>query len=502
MKYLTFTIIMFMLASMTSLSGQCLNKAKKQVAAYEYAEAIPVLEKIVEKNKKGSDEAVVLLANCYRMLNEDEKAAGYYAMAVEQDSADPIVYFHYGQMLRTLEKYDEAGTQFNKYATLVPDDKRGKLLAWSCKEIIAWLDHPQDDKPRNVASLNSPYADFSPVFYGQGVVFTSERPKENSQDNTFEWTGNPYLGLMFAWTNGMLSDGEPNFTQPEVYNENLVQQYHDGNVAFSPDWNIMILTRTLEERVPKDNERFRTHFLKMFQSEIEDGGWSQLEPFAFNSDSYSVGHPAFSPDGNNLYFTSDMPGGHGGTDIWVCTMNDGHWSDPQNLGPEVNTVMDEMFPYMDCKGVLYFASEGHVGFGGLDIFYTSEASGAWEKPTNMMKGINSSYDDFGVAINHKLEIGLLSSNRPGGQGSDDIYAFSMKPKPKEICGKVIDTKYKPVEGATIFFLDNESNLVRILKTDGEGKYCTEVNENTSYTILGKKVSFEDNCLIFEYSETM
>jgi len=501
MRYLTITTVILMLASMTSLSGQCLKKVKKQVAAYEYAQAIPSLEKIIEKDKKGKDEAVVLLATCYRKLNEDEKAAAYYAMAIVQDSVDPIVYFHYGQMLRTLEKYELAATQFKKYASLVPDDKRGELLAGFCMDIKSWLDKPEHENPMNIASLNSPYADFSPVFHKQGVVFTSERPKDYSQDETFEWTGNPYLGLMFAWINGMLSDGEPIFTQPEVFDENLVQQYHDGNATFSPDGNILIFTRTQEERVPKDNERFRTHYLKLFHSDFDGKNWSQPEPFAFNSDEYSVGHPAFSPDGNKLYFVSDMPGGQGGTDIWMCTKKDEKWSDPQNLGPAVNTIMDEVFPYLDCKGTLYFSSEGHLGFGGLDIFYTSEASGTWEQPTNMMRGINTSYDDFGIAVNHKIEIGLLSSNRPGGQGGDDIYAFSMKPKPKEICGKVIDPAYKPVEGATVFLLNNKTNMVHVLKTDSEGKYCIEVENDVSFRILGKKQSFEDNCIGFTSSET-
>jgi len=500
MRYLTITIVIFMLAGMTGLSGQCLNKVKKQIAAYEYAQAIPSLEKIIEKDKKGKDEAVVLLAKCYRMLNEDEKAASYYAMAIEQDTVDPIVYFHYGQMLRTLEKYDLAATQFNKYASLVPDDKRGELLAGFCKDISCWLDECEYENPTNVASLNSPFSDFSPAFYKQGVVFTSERPQDYSQGETFEWTGNPYLGLMFAWINGMLSEGEPIFTDPEVFDENLVQQYHNGNAAFSSDGKIMMFTRTQEERVPKDNERFRTHYLKLFQSEFDGKNWSQPEPFTYNSDNYSVGHPAFSADGNKLYFVSNMPGGQGGSDIWVCTKKDEKWSDPQNLGSVVNTIMDEVFPYMDCKGKLYFSSEGHLGYGGLDIFYTSEVSGNWDKPTNMMGGVNTSYDDFGVAIDHKMEIGLVSSNRPGGQGSDDIYAFSIKPKPLEICGKVIDPNYKPIEGATIFLLNNKSNMVHILKTDSEGKYCIELEDNVSCSILGKKLSYEDNCLGFTSSE--
>jgi len=495
MRYLTYIIIfVFQISVLLPLNAQNINKASKRANGYEYAEAIPILEKIIEKNKKDKDEAVVMLADCYRMVNEDEKAAKYYALALNQDSPDPMVYFNYGQTLRTLERYNEAGEQFRKFASLLPDDKRGELLAGFCDEIGMWLDMPVVNEPQNVASLNSPYADFSPVFYRQGAIITTERPRDGSPDETYEWTGNPYLGLMFSWLNGMVTPSELIYSKPEVFDENLDQKFHDGTVAFTDDGNTMFFTRTLQERVPKDNERYRTHFLKTYSTTFEEEVWLTPEPFFLNSDDYSIGHPAFSPDGSTLFFVSDMPGGYGGTDIWICTREGEGWSEAENLGPAINTIMDEMFPYMDEDGRLYFSSEGHMGFGGLDIYYTTKSDDIWENPVNMMRGINSSYDDFGISMDHSLGTGLLSSNRPGGHGGDDIYAFEIGKKMLMICGKVVDPDNNPLPNATVFFLNNTKNEVLILKSDSTGEYCTKVEPNTEYTILGKKTSYIDDCL--------
>jgi len=501
MKYIKHTFILLLqLAILMPLAGQGYKKADKLANAYEYAKAIPALEKIVIKNKKHKDEAVILLAYCYQMLNEDEKAADYYEMAVKQDGVDPLVHFNYGQTLRTLGRYQEAGEQFRLYASLVPEDERGELLAGYADEIQTWLDQPILNEPENVASLNSPYADFSPVFYLQGAIITTERPKDGSPDDTYEWTGKPYLGLMFAWLNGVVSPTELIYSKPELFDEKLDQRYHDGTVAFSPDGKSMFFTRTIQERVPRDDERFRTHFLKMFHAEFDGEEWSAPEEFFLNSDLYSVGHPAFSPDGEKLYFVSDMENGFGGTDIWVCHKEGEGWSTPENLGETVNTIMDEMFPYIDEDGTLYFSSEGHLGFGGLDIFYSVKEDSIWSKPVNMMRNINTSYDDFGISIDHKLGTALISSNRPGGQGGDDIYAFEIDRKVLRICGKVVDPENKPLPGATVFFLNHTRNEVLILKSDSNGQYCTDVDANTVYTILGKKTTYIEDCLEHEIGE--
>jgi outer membrane protein OmpA-like peptidoglycan-associated protein/tetratricopeptide (TPR) repeat protein len=497
MRYLRYVLIVAtLLVATLPASAQNIKKAQKLIDAYQYAEAIPILENIVEKEKKNSNEAIILLADCHRMINDDENAAVYYSKAAEQEGLDPLVHLYYGQTLRTLERYDEAEEQFRKYATLNPDDKRGEMLAEYCDKMAEWIKLPDKYNPKNVPSLNSPYADFSPVFYRQGVIITTDRPKDWKKDATYEWTGKPYFGLMFSWLKGMSSPEDPIYAAPEKFDKNLDQKFHDGPVTFSPDGNFMFFSRTLEERVPKDKDRFRTNVLKMYFSYFDGENWSDPEPFFLNSNEYSVGHPALSPDGNTLYFASNMPEGHGGTDIWVCKKHGEAWSEPENLGPEVNTIMDEVFPSVDADGTLYFASEGHMGYGGLDIFYTEKKKDGWGEPVNMMKGINTSHDDFGIYLSHDLGFGLLSSNRPGGQGSDDIYAFELGPNMQSIIGNVVDDEGEPVPSATIFLLNQNHKEVLILRTGDEGTYSAWVEPNTTYTALVKKTSYIDACQNF------
>lgn len=496
MRYRNIILVVFIqLALVLSITGQNVKKASKRALSYEYSEAIPVLEKIIKKNKKGKDEAIVLLADCYRLMNDEANAAEYYALAIQQEGIAPINYYYYGQALRTLGRYDEAKKQFSTYAGLAADDPKGAIMATYCEDINEWIDLPVQHEAMNVVSLNSAYADFSPYFYRHGVVITSDRPDGYKSNATYEWTGKPYLGLEFGRLNGVVSAVDLIYSEPELFSEDLNDNYHDGTVTFSPDGNTIYFTRTVQERVPKDDERFSTYYLKIYSSTFDGDEWSKPEEFFLNSTEYSVGHPALSPDGNCLFFASDMPDGHGGTDIYVCKKEGEGWSAPLNLGPTVNTAFNEMFPYMDEEKTLFFSSEGHLGYGGLDLFYVNKTDEDWTEPQNMMADVNSSYDDFGISINADLGTGLFSSNRPGGLGLDDIYAFELSPKMLMICGNVVDPDNNPIPGATVFFLNETKNEVLILKTDSAGVYCTEVTSETDYTILAKKTMFMDDCTL-------
>jgi outer membrane protein OmpA-like peptidoglycan-associated protein/tetratricopeptide (TPR) repeat protein len=501
MRYRNIIILVFIqLAFVFSITGQNVKKASRRALSYEYSEAVPVLEKIIEKNKKGKDEAIVLLADCYRLINNEAKAAEYYALAVGQEGIDPINHYYYGQALRTLGEYAKAKEQFSIYAGLVPDDSRGGIMAEYSDEIEGWLNMPAQHKAMNVASLNSPYSDFSPCFYRHGVVITTDRGVVNKSNETYEWTGKPYLGLDFARLNGVVTPIDLIYAEPALFSDDLNDNYHDGTVTFSPDGNTIYFTRTVQERVPKDEDRFSTYYLKIYSSNFDGENWSEPEEFFLNSDKYSVGHPALSPDGNCLFFASDMPDGQGGTDIYMCKNEGEGWSQAVNLGPTINTAFDEMFPFMDEEKTLYFASEGHLGYGGLDIFYTGKTDEDWMEPVNMKADVNSSYDDFGISTDINLGTGLFSSNRPGGIGLDDIYAFELAKKMLMICGKVVDPENNPLPGATVFFLNETRSEVLILKSDSTGTYCTEVEAETDYTILGKKTLYMDDCTLLAIDE--
>ena len=263
----------------------------------------------------------------------------------------------------------------------------------------------------------------------------------------------------------------------------------------------------------------KTNLLKIFQAQYINGKWAALEPFYLNSPDYSVGHPAISPDGKILCFASNMPGGQGGSDLWMCVRNETGWSAPQNLGPEINTAGDEVFPSLQADGSLIFASDMLPGFGGLDIFFARHQDNKWVKPENAGLPLNSSYDDFAMNYAPGTKIGFFSSNRPGGQGSDDIYAFRElekpeppkpeppspvviePPKPMFITGLVKDKKsLLPVEGATLFVYFPREGKVRIVKTGADGTFRMEVKEPAELSLKAMKPKYISDCETFSLAE--
>ncbi|MEI7846205.1 MAG: OmpA family protein, partial [Chloroflexota bacterium] len=221
------------------------------------------------------------------------------------------------------------------------------------------------------------------------------------------------------------------YTEPQPALDIADHLWHDGPVCFNSGFTEIFINRTqiMHDKGKREPGHVRTHLLKIFTSTLKEGKWVVPQPFFLNNDQYSVGHPALSPDGATLYFVSDMPGGYGETDIYVCQRTGDTWSPAVNLGATVNTPGKEMFPFIAANGDLYFSSDGLPGFGGLDLFVTRKGEKGWGVPRNLGQPINSSFDDFSIAIS-SAENGLFSSNRPGGKGSDDIYGFyKIVPEP-------------------------------------------------------------------------
>ena len=240
---------------------------------------------------------------------------------------------------------------------------------------------------KNVTSLNSERSDFGPAFYGDGIIFVSDR-RQNFMDNKkYEWTNSNYLDLYFS-TPQYLDEFFQEMNEPKSFSGKFNQTYHDGPASFARHDSLLYLTRAEKGKEKKDADNFRTDRLKIFYSKF-NGSWSKTEPFFLNSDNYSVGHPVLTPDGNTIYFVSDMPGGLGGTDIYSCQWNAGQWDQPVNLGESVNSFGDEMFPAINGNQ-LYFASNGFAGFGGLDIFKSTLTNGKWSKAEN----VGTSYQLF------------------------------------------------------------------------------------------------------------
>jgi outer membrane protein OmpA-like peptidoglycan-associated protein/tetratricopeptide (TPR) repeat protein len=502
-----------LLQGVTHGQPQKMKKADEAALYYQYARAVPLLEKVIAKDNKYKTQAQVLLARCHMYMNHMESAQEVYAQVIDNPGIDPDNHYFYGQVLRTMGKYDLAREQFLIYDSLAPENIRGKMFAAYCDSMAAWKNFQPSGTIANVGVLNSTKADFSPIFFDNGIVFTSDRLFGKDHPEVYHWTGAPYLDLYMVTVNDSARRLKLDSSSIHPFSSVINQKYHDGPASFSKNGDIIYFTRTISEKVKnlrKDKERIYTHILKIFSSSLMEGIWSDPEPFYLNDSVFSVGHPSLSGDGMQLYFTSDMPGGYGGTDLYVCHKEGEEWGPARNLGRTINTLGDEMFPYI-LDSALYFSSTGHLGYGGLDLFKSKMGSAEWGKPVNLLAPLNSSYDDFGISLSPDRKTGYLSSNRPGGQGGDDIYSFTVIepviPKPNILAGYVVECStgayltglvkekqtLQPIAGATVFAFNKNTQSILIAKTDASGRYTIDVEGKTGYVVKAMKDGYLSDC---------
>lgn len=409
-----------------------IKKADRFFSRYEYKRAAELYLKEAEKEKQGElqQKIYIKLADCYRKMNDYKEAEEWYNKAYTFGPvSDADFYLNYGLILKNNEKYDMAKVVFGNYLNLNPNDRKGELYLQSCDVALELKKFAQPFKVDNIASLNTPFADFSPAFYNDGIVFTSSRKSIGFDKYVYGWTGKYFLDLFYA----KKDSGEMNFGKAESFWENVInKEYHDGPAVFSTDNNTIYFTRVLRDLPRTLKKTLGIHRIKMYSATMEKSGWKNFQPFFLNSDSFSVGHPFVTADGKKLYFISDMPGGFGGTDIYVCERENEKWGTPKNLGANVNTFAKEMFPYLDNDGNLYFSSEGYVGYGGLDICVAvKDENGNFQKAQPLKAPVNSSADDFGMLLAKDGKSGYFSSNRYGGVGDDDIYHFDLNDAKEE-----------------------------------------------------------------------
>lgn len=502
-KRLLFIILIITAGIGISAFGQ-ISKAKKKMALYNYSEALSILKKSLQNSNIDKREATLLIAECYLEQNDVQSALGWFAKVIEYGNPEPLTLFNYAQVLHSCGDYRKAKEYFLKYEQLAPDDKRGKLLANNCDSAIAWKDIPPAYEVKNAVSLNSKQSEFGPVFYENQLCFTSDRMLVNKHNKKYGWTGNGYLHLFYSEPmipDDFFNDFKEIRLAPDLFN----QTYHDGPAYFNHNFSEVFFNRTIiyKDKGKKDQDRFRTHLLKIYSSERKESKWTKPVPFFLNNDIYSIGHPALSRDGRVLYFVSDMKDGYGGTDLYMCRRTDNKWSQPVNLGPMINTFGNEMFPYVSENGDFYFASDGQPGFGGLDIFVTRQLDdNTWFRPQNLKQPVNSSFDDFSLCIARNDKNGIFSSNRPGGLGNDDLYQFRKLPELKIVpinylSGYVKDKiTLKPIDNATVFFLDQEKNQALILKTDSNGFYKTQIIPGKSYSVKAMQTGYIADCYLF------
>jgi outer membrane protein OmpA-like peptidoglycan-associated protein/tetratricopeptide (TPR) repeat protein len=472
----------------TLMSGLCLTaqdnntkKADKAFARFEYVDAAENYKKLVEKGKATPYVYAQLAESYYNIFNSVE-AERWYAKALES-SENPEMIYKYSEMLKANGKYAESNQQMERFASMRPSDNRATAFRKNPDYLPKILEQGKKFNVQN-GSFNSAQSDFGGITNDGKLYITSAR---NDNRKTYGWNDEPYLDIYTLTKN---SDGS--YQEAALMSDKINTKYHEGLVSFTPDGKTMYFSREsyFEKDFQKDSlSRVRYSQLYLFKATKLGSDWDTVENLAINSKNYSVKNPSVSADGSTLYFASNMPGGFGLFDIYKAPINaDGTLGNPVNMGQKVNTEGQEMFPYISSNNTLYFSSNGHLGLGGMDIFYTKVIDGKVAPIRNIGIPINSNADDFAFTINEDSEEGFVSSNREGGQGSDDVYTFK---KLQPLCDVLIaatvldDTTREPLEGATVSLYDAEGNKVLSKTTNAEGiaEFIVECEQDVELEVL-------------------
>ena len=431
MKKLLFTgLWIFLLVKCAGAQEQLSVKqqADKFFERYEYFKSLGLYLKLVKKDKTNV-QVLERIADCYRELNRYEEAEAWYAKAIADTKASKISHYYYAEALLRDQKFEPARKQYQLYFADAPDELKLKLAV--CDSAALWIKEKPAYKIKNEANLNTEFSDWGLNYEGKTtLVFASDR--KTDEQNIDNRTGNNWFKLYEITANSR------NINQLSVAaddNSIFNDSYHVGPVAFNDKADTAYITVTTEISPKKlaldktkTKQRLYTRRLQLAMASKRNGQWVVFGSFPYNNiQQYSLGDAALSKDGHLIYFTSDMPGGEGKTDIWYCEKRaDGTWGNPINCGKTVNTKEEEAFPIIGGDGALYYSSKGLPGMGGYDIYAAKGEKAQWSVPENLKYPVNSTSDDF-YLVTHEGINGYLSSNREGGKGSDDIYSFTYKP---------------------------------------------------------------------------
>ncbi|MGB5818000.1 MAG: OmpA family protein [Saonia sp.] len=478
-----------------------IQKADDYFRKMWYAEAAELYEEALQNDKNNYSFEIIQKVGDAHYFNTDMEKAQYwytilYEKYAEDMSADNI--FKYAHSLKGTSKYARAKRLMRLYhkklekKTITAGDR-----TMTTNEIA--LDNILNDKERfeiKNLDINTKDSDFSPMFYNEDeLVYASSKDSSFFNTRRYKWNDQPYLDLYVA----KINEASQDIKNAIKFSKKINTKYHEAAVTFSPDNTTMYFTRNNYGKKLKRDKNGINH-LKIYMSNKVDGQWLEAWEVSFNSDTYSTGHPALSADGKQLYFVSDMPGSIGATDIFVVdVLKDGSFSEPRNLGPEINTEQKEMFPFINDKK-LYFSSNGHVGLGGLDVYEVALDENGFGKVKNVGKPINSNKDDFSYIVDEETQKGYFASNRKGGKGDDDIYSFKrlIVEEAGENLNAIAGVVTELVTGnvmpeALVLLLDENNIKLKEIVTGEDGSFVFEDLEGTSkYTIRTLKGEFFDD----------
>lgn len=482
-------IILFCCFSLVIYSQKSLETANYYYERKAYAKAIELFEPIFESNP--SQDIAIKIAESHYKIRNVQKSAEYY------QKASLLKPLNEEQSLKYLEVLKETG-QINmakSYAKEYLPVKSKKLIA-SFDSIQNW-NSLQSYKIENL-NINSPFNDFGLTNFTAGErIFNSDRPDLNQSSQHSLTNNNNFLDMYIFRIEDSL-EGSPTLKKFKL----KTAQYHDGTAYYDVLNKKLYFTRNYNNANKLIGNKSKMSNLQILIADVDSSlNLKSIKEFKYNNPDYSVGHPYLSNDGNYLYFVSDMPSGKGGTDLYVSQkLPNGDWDFPVNLGPEINTSRNEMFPYISPTNELIFSSNGHTGFGGLDLYNAvAQKDGKYGKPTNLGAVINSNYDDFALIFSDINQTkGYFSSNREGGKGGDDIYSFTKTNiksncKSKDFKIVAVDNKTKArLSGAVISMIDIVSNDTIVGISDNNGECTLNVCANRDYNLNIKRSQYLTN----------
>lgn len=494
LTFLTVAVGILLLMAAPACKSVKLSDADDTLARGEYFDASKMYKKIYNRLTAKEDrllrgEVAYKLGTCFQRLNRPVNAAAAYQNAIRYEYGDSTVYLNLGRMLQASGKYPQAISAYETYLQWQPDDKAARTGIRGCNIAIAQKEAPKSRYIVKQAKLfNTRRADFAPMYLDKNydVLYFTTTNEKVTGDNKSEITG---MKKCDVWMSK--KDEKGAWQRPVPVEGELNTDADEGIVAFSPDAQIMYLT------VARRSETSSTS-VEIHTARRNEEGWGAAQKFEILNDTVTaVGHPSVSPDGKYLYFSSDMPGGYGGLDIWRINLVDKVGS-LENLGPEINSAGNESFPYVRTDSLIYFSSDGHAGYGGLDIFKARlNSTGDRWSIDNMGLPVNSQGDDFGITFGPG-ESGFFSSNRGDARGYDHIYSFLLPDLKITISGWVVDKDDEPVPNAIIRIVGNDgSNQKEVARDDGSFRF--NLRRGVKYVMLAgckgylnQKVEFESD----------
>lgn len=472
-----------------------IQKANEHFKNKEYAVAGDMYTKVYKNSKttkKDKLTASIKAAEAFYYTHDYKNALKWYSTAIMKGAKDPVFYYKMGECLKMTGKYTEAILKFQEYQKMQPEDPQTAIMIEGCEKALKWKDeksrvHVQEFRPANEPTgVKIKSDDYSPMWANKKkttIMFTSDRTGGESKDQ-YKWTGRKYSDIWMIESSGKKNNIKWGEAVPVP---GVNTDFNDGVVTFDEKFTKMYFTQC---NGLKGNEKR----CKIYEARKSGKEWDITpKPLPFCNDNWNFGHPSLSADGEKLFFASDMPGGFGDTnthDLYMVNYvkRGKTWGDPINLGPDINTKGNEVFPYIHEDGTLFFSSDGHPGIGALDIFMSKGIGVDWEKPVNLKSPINSNGDDFGIIMNSTKEKGYFSSNRsPSGKADDNIYEFYIDPLVFTLSGVVTDCKdgKKLAKSLIIISNNHDSSKMRVY-TDASGYYKVNLKVNTKYELFASK----------------